>query len=436
VRILHTVEYYPPSVGGMQEVVRQLSERLAAMGHDVTVATSKADGREGDLLNRVRIREFDVSGNLVEGMRGDVSGYREFLRGGGFDVMTNFAVQQWATDAAITILDAIPSRKVLVPTGFSRLYFPGYRDYFRSMKKWMRRYDVNVFLSETYRDAAFAREHGIGNRVLIPNGAGEDEFLRESGIDIRDRLGIPPDAFLVLHVGSHTGDKGHREALEIFRRARVRHAVFLVVGNETGGCDAECRATAKNQNATREFLSAGKRVIVRSLSREETVAAFRSADLFLFPSNVECSPLVLFEAAASGTPFLSTDVGNAAEIAEWTSAGMILPTDKREGADRNEGGLVPRVRRLASAFLPVLSPPIPSGHSRARTEESARVLERLFASPDERRRMAEAGREAWKGRFTWEKIALQYEALYASLSCVSLAGGGGGRSCDSPGDLR
>ena len=82
-RILHTVESYSPSVGGMQEVVRQLSERLAARGHDVTVATSKMGGREGDLLNRVRIREFDVSGNLVDGMRGDVSGYREFLRSGG-----------------------------------------------------------------------------------------------------------------------------------------------------------------------------------------------------------------------------------------------------------------------------------------------------------------------------------------------------------------
>ena len=40
-KILHTVEFYHPSVGGMQEVVKQLSERLVRLGHNVTVATSQ-----------------------------------------------------------------------------------------------------------------------------------------------------------------------------------------------------------------------------------------------------------------------------------------------------------------------------------------------------------------------------------------------------------
>ena len=39
-KILHTVEYYSPSVGGAQEVVRQVSEQLTRRGHTVTVATS------------------------------------------------------------------------------------------------------------------------------------------------------------------------------------------------------------------------------------------------------------------------------------------------------------------------------------------------------------------------------------------------------------
>ena len=39
-KILHTVEYYAPSVGGAQEVVRQISERMVQRGHQVTVATT------------------------------------------------------------------------------------------------------------------------------------------------------------------------------------------------------------------------------------------------------------------------------------------------------------------------------------------------------------------------------------------------------------
>jgi glycosyltransferase involved in cell wall biosynthesis len=414
-KILHTVEFYPPSVGGMQEVVRQLSERLVRRGHDVTVATSRVEGREGDVHNGVRIREFDVSGNLVEGMKGDVSGYRKFLKAGGFDVMTNFAAQQWATDAAITMLETIPARKVFVPTGFSRLYERRYRDYFRSMREWMRQYDLNVFLSGSYRDAVFARENGIENRVLIPNGAGEDEFRHESGINIRERLGIHPEVFLILHVGSHTGSKGHREALEIFRRAHIANAVFLLAGNEMGGCEDTCRATATKLNASRGFRVAGKRVIVGFLSREETVAAFRAADLFLFPSNVECSPLVLFEAAASGTPFLSTDVGNAAEIAGWTSGGVILPTDKGEERDGGEAGVFSRIRRRARSILKFMPAPIPPGHSRARIGESSVLLERIHGDPERRRRMGQVGRKAWEDRFTWERISGRYEKTYAAL---------------------
>lgn len=37
-KILFCVEFYYPSMGGAQEVVRQLAERMAAYGHEVCVA--------------------------------------------------------------------------------------------------------------------------------------------------------------------------------------------------------------------------------------------------------------------------------------------------------------------------------------------------------------------------------------------------------------
>jgi glycosyltransferase involved in cell wall biosynthesis len=122
------------------------------------------------------------------------------------------------------------------------------------------------------------------------------------------------------------------------------------------------------------------------LPRPETVAAYKAADLFLFPSNVECSPLVLFECMASRTPFLSTDVGNAAEIIEWSGGGNLLPTLKD-----------------------------PTGHSYARVAESAALLEAIYQAMDQRRNMAESGFKAWQQRFNWEVITEKYENLYASL---------------------
>src|SRR6266567_1231523 len=100
-KILHTVEFYSPSVGGMQEVVKQLSERLVELGHDVTVATTKLSERKEKIINGVKISEFDVSGNLVRGLKGDIEKYENFLIESDFDVVVNFAAQQWATDISL-----------------------------------------------------------------------------------------------------------------------------------------------------------------------------------------------------------------------------------------------------------------------------------------------------------------------------------------------
>ena len=116
------------------------------------------------------------------------------------------------------------------------------------------------------------------------------------------------------------------------------------------------------------------------------MSAFKSADLFLFPSNIECSPLVLFEAMASKTPFLTTNVGNATEIIHWSHGGEVLPTliDKK-------------------------------GNSRAKIQESVLILEKLVRNGRVRNAMKRFGFEAWKNEFTWGKIALTYEKLYQSL---------------------
>jgi glycosyltransferase involved in cell wall biosynthesis len=385
-KILHTVEFYYPSIGGMQEVVRQLSERLVAKGHEVTIATTKLSEREGDMLKGVHIKEFAISGNAVRGLKGDVGAYERFLLEEEFDVVVNFAAQQWATDIALPLLKDIKAKKVFVPTGFSMLYNDLYKDYFENMKGWLKEYDMNVFLSNDYRDMHFAKKNGVQKTMIIPNGAGEDEFLKEYGIDIRERFGIPKDHFLVLHVGSHTGVKGHREAIEIFKRAKIKNATFLLIANEQfGGCKRNCKTKAWMYSIL-SGRKEGKRIIVTSLSRKETVVAYQQADVFLFPSNIECSPIVLFESMAGKTAFLTTDVGNSKEIVEWSGGGEVLPTT----IDKN-------------------------GYSHADISGSAEMLEELYYDKEKREMFASKGFDAWKEKFSWERITDRYEELYASL---------------------
>jgi glycosyltransferase involved in cell wall biosynthesis len=383
-KILHTVEFYSPSVGGAQEVVKQISEHLVKRGHTVTVATTKLAKRTSYTVNGVQIEEFDIAGNAVGGFRGDTARYQQFLTDSHFDVMMNYAAQQWATDLVFPVLDRIPYRKVLAPCGFSGLLNTQYSKYFEQLPDIMRRYDHLIFHSDTYRDIEFARKQGISHCTVIPNGASEEEFNHVDST-FRQRYRISEDVPLLLTVGSHTGRKGHRLAIEAFRRARIGQAVLVIIGNTIGGrgCLPECKIRA----VWAKLFSLGhKHVLLLNPPRPDVVAAYHAADLFVFGSNIECSPLVLFEAMASKTPFVTVACGNAEEIVNWSHGGILLPTIRK-----------------------------PNGLVNGKPESMARAIEDLIKNPEERHRLAEAGYQAWQEHFTWDKIAVNYEKLYQSL---------------------
>ena len=406
-KILHTVKQYHPSSGGMYEVVKQLSKNLTKLGHDVTIATTKLPANYNPDYDK--IKEFAISGDLVVGLKGEVKKYQKFLINSSFDIITNFAAQQPMTDAMLPILDRIKAKKVFVPTGFSAFYMPEYKKYFENMKTWMRKYDMNVFLSNNYRDINFARKNKIKNITVIPNGASKEEFLNDYNINIRKRLLIPTDAFFILHVGSHTKQKGHKEAIEIFSKAKINNAVFLIIGNP-GACLKSCEKQAKKLNKSKNYKKYNKRLIIKHLSRKETIAAYKEADLFLFPSNTECSPIVLFECMASKTPFLVTDVGNAKEIIEWSGAGKLLPTKKRYYIDPLPISILKNLIKIAlntKSYKKLFSV--------AKTKESALILEQVYNDKKELDIMSKNGYDAWLNKFNWEKISKDYERLYQQI---------------------
>lgn len=384
-RVLHAVELYRPSVGGAQTVVLQVSERLVARGHEVTVATTALPEREAGELDGVRVVGFDVSGNAVAGLSGDVEGYHRFVCEGDFDVMMVYAAQQWTLDALLDVIDEVPFPVVVAPCGFSALGDEAWEGYFDTLPERLAHAAALLTHSETYQDARFLREHGLAT-TLIANGADEREFasLPEPGA-ARRRLGLPGDVPLLLTVGAHTGEKGHAEALRAMRRLGAR-ARLLVVGNAPlgRGCLPTCRVRAWRTTAT---SLCRRRADVVSLTREETLAAFSAADLFVFASNVECSPIVLFEAAASRTPFVAADVGNSAEIADWTGGGVIAATARRE-------------------------------RNRTYVDEAdlARLTGELLADYDRRIGMGDAARAAWERDYTWDRVVDRYEELYAAVS--------------------
>lgn len=421
-KLLFLCELYEPSKGGVQEVVKQIAENLAKLGHDVSVATSYLHSRKYEILNNVTIHQFKISGKLAIGYQGtqqEIERYSNFLRNSRYDFIICFAAQQWTVDLFLEIIDEVSCGKVFVPTGFSGLYDPKYQHYFHNMKNWLHKFDMNVFLSDNYRDINFARTNNVKNICIIPNGASAQEFDEKQDNNFRLKFGIPESDFLILHVGSFTGVKGQLETISIFEKADIWNSSLVLVGSSAVTALFGVKATlhkiflrvalfiklykfrflsrhysdisfykqiANKLNRNKEFLEKNKKIFVLELPRNITVDAFKTADLFLFPSNIECSPIVLFEACASKTPFLTTDVGNSKEIIEWTNGGYLLPT------------LIDR-----------------DGYSHAIIQESADMLTSLFNNRESLKYKGEKGYESWKNDFTWEKIANRFERLFVDL---------------------
>jgi L-malate glycosyltransferase len=420
-RILLACEFYYPSVGGVQEVMRQVAERLASRGHGVTVATTYLPERESRELNGVTIAEFKVSGNAVRGMTGNVEAYRRYLVKGDYDILMVKAAQQWTFDAMVPVLDQIHKPKVFIPCGFSGLYEPAYADYFREMPQVLARFDHLIFYASDYRDINMARNSGLSNFSIVPNGASELEFNVPKDAAFRGRLGIDEAAFVILTVGRPGAPKGHWELADAFALADFDQTPAVLILNGTvspGPSQSRVLVLLKTPywylrrvggrvkrfllrmppypKAPREPISdvvarinvaaPAKMAMVLDLPRAELVQAYLNSDLFAFASHVEYSPLVLYEAAAAGLPFLTVPAGNSAEIAAWTGGGVVCPATQDE-----------------------------RGYTQVDPAVLADQITNLAASPGRLVALGHAGRQAWSERFTWDRIVDKYEAIFTNL---------------------
>lgn len=364
-RVLLTVEFYWPHIGGAETVARRVAEGLAAAGHDVHVATGADPARPTRRLGGVTIHEFRVSGNEVKGMRGEVAAYRRFLRSFACDVMLNYAAQSWTTDVAFQELERLgAARRALVPCGYSGLSTPlrrlAYWRYFGRLPARLRRYDLLIYHVDGFRDVEFGRRHGLGHGVVIPNGVDAAE-LAAPAYDFRSRHGLD-ERPLVVNVSTHYRLKRHDRFFRLADRVGpLAHFALLGASPRTWrSCSGGCERRARGRSSP----------LLLDGTRPDVLAALRQADLLVLTSESEVFPLVLVEAAAAGVPWVAFDVGNARQLG---------------------GGVVVR--------------------DQARLEAA---VAHLLRSPDERRALAERGREI-VAELTWERLVPRYERALLAL---------------------
>jgi glycosyltransferase involved in cell wall biosynthesis len=356
VKLALTVERYFPAIGGAERVVQRVAEGLAGRGHEVVVLTSGA--RSTERIGGVTVERFPVGGNLVRGIDGPAGAALEHLLSLEPEAILNYAAQTWTTDKSMELLDRPDRPGLVVATcGFSALHDPAYAGYFSTLEERLPRYDGVVVHSRRYRDYDFCAAAGVDRLHVIPNGADDpapaDGFVRELGVD----------GPLAVTVSSHVRSKGHADALAVMGSLAGSHGAtgLVVAPPRTGldslrGCQLACRVRTAGRRSLRLVDGSDPRVAARAIA---------AAAVFLLASRIEAAPLVILEAMAAGTPWVSYDAGNVRELA----GGIVV-------GDRDE---------MATA--------------------AARVLDGVADG------LGEQGRAAWQAGHRWPELVERYERL-------------------------
>jgi D-inositol-3-phosphate glycosyltransferase len=188
--------------------------------------------------------------------------------------------------------------------------------------------------------------------VVVPPGVDLTLFSPGDRRSARARVGLPPDAKVLLFVGRIQPLKAPEVLVKAAAELLARHPewrgelVVAVLGGPSGSGLAHPHAL---EELAVELGIAPQVRFVPPVPRPELVQWYRAADLVAVPSHSESFGLVAVEAQACGTPVVAADVGglptavgdagvlvDGHEIPKWADAieGLLLNPGQRDMLSR------------------------------------------------------------------------------------------------------
>ena len=334
--ILHTVYRYYPAVAGSENYMKELSEYLATLGHDVTVYTSdiidiigrdvypfKHEKRNGVTVNRYSFFPF----------RNRLAGYLLYSIN---SIATSLEIESlsWITQEPLSlkmIYGLFNSNPDIIHT----TAIPQQQCYF-SIKTGNRKnipviitpflhYNIlpeerltlivsllkkcDRILANTHYEMEYLLKKGIAEEKLekISMGVHFNRYQKGDRNRWRNIYGIDDGDLLILYMGTKTYDKGAifllNCAVELTNEIDDIH--FIFAGQETGEFTAAYTKITKIRNRIHS---------VGTIFGQEKVDLFHSADIFAMPSIADAFGMVYLEAWASGKAVVGAKTGAMLEV--------------------------------------------------------------------------------------------------------------------------
>ena len=365
-RVLFLVESFHPVLGGGEAHIRMLATRLSASGLPCLVLTRrvKKTWPKEEWLDGVRVIRVWPSGEGQTGKYGMVPAVVSALvrERHAYDVIVVRGGRILGLPALIAgrglgkrvilqseVTGEMSGEIYTWGTGLDRRPVKALVRAVVALRNVLLRHaDAFVAISSRIRDEHLAAGVRPERVVWIPHGVDTGRY-RPAGPEergqIRDRLGLPRDAGIVVFTGRLLRGKGVEVLVNAFARLAPRdpRAHLLIVGSGEGqalSVEGELRA-----QVSREALD-GR---VTFTGRVDCVDAhLRAADVFAFPSFFEALPLSVIEAAACGLACVTTGVGGIVDVIDDGRSGvLVVPGDVAGLATAIETLLVDEAKRAA-----------------------------------------------------------------------------------------
>jgi glycosyltransferase involved in cell wall biosynthesis len=326
-RILLVSHYYPPHLGGIENVVRQEAVRLAARGLDVCVLTT---GPRGSVRTEEGVRVVRVAAWNGPERRAGVSfpvpgpglaaaALRWTRWADAVHVHDCLYPTSWAAWAATALLRTprlVTQHVGLVAHPSAPVRLVQQAVYATAGRGLLRGSRAVLTLNASV--AAFAVSRGARPERLrhLPNGVDTDLFRAPDSAEARSgarkSFGLPAERPLVLFVGRLVPKKGYDLLLAGHHPEADYDLVFAGDGTADAAAELAGRPGVHHMGA---------------LDPERLAEAYRACDVFALPSTAEGFPLTVQEAMASGLPVVTTDDPGYAPYALDGAGVELLPRD-------------------------------------------------------------------------------------------------------------
>lgn len=155
--------------------------------------------------------------------------------------------------------------------------------------------------------------------AVIPYGIDTNRFNPRNfnKAELKSRMGVPPESFLVGTMGRIDPSKGIDTAMRAFAEARIPASKFAIAGNaDDKSYLVQLKELAVDLNIADDTL-----FIPFTNKQEEFMNAL---DVFVLASRSETFGLVYAEAQASGLPVIGTNSGGVPEIIRHGETGFLF----------------------------------------------------------------------------------------------------------------